>query len=188
MIAYCGHGAVSEVGVSDRGRQSMPSDIDLHSVCLSRGQFSRFHGQQSLEVLTNHKIVLAASPTPSSWQSSSSSSLSSCPTVGTGRRYNASQSPSPRSSSSSCSSLVDNHAVRYRETVSVCSSNPFVISIPTLSKLPPSLGCPISPAIIVTNNTKIFTFFLFLNYYPTSMGMGIVSIYQVVVVLQTQRI
>lgn len=151
MMAYSGHGVVGEVGISGRGLQSMLSYIDLHPVFLSRGQNSRFYEQQSLEILTYLKIVLAAAATPPpSWQSSLSCSSAEAAVCN--------EYPSASSSSSPCSPIVDNHSVRYQDTVSACSSNPFfVLSIPTLSELPPSLGCPISPATIVTNKTKIFT-------------------------------
>eukprot|EP01036_Dinobryon_divergens_P022183 gene22183-30423_t len=136
MIAYSGHGDVGEVGFSGRGLQSKLSYIDLHPVFLSRGQNSRFHGQQSLEILTYLKIVLAAATTPPpSWQSSLSCSSAEAAVCS---EY---PSASSSSSSSSCSPFVDNHSVRYQDTVSACtSSNPFfVLSIPTLAELPPSL-------------------------------------------------
>ena len=120
----------------------MLSYIDLHPVFLIREQNSRFHKQQSLEILTYIKIVLAATPPPPSWQSSLSCSPAE---VAVYEEY-LTQSP-PSSSTSSCSPLVDNQTVPYQDTVSVRINNHpfFVLSIPTLSELPPSLGCPISP-------------------------------------------
>ena len=154
---YSGHDITGEVDENEFEwrRQSIPILLGINclSVCLSR-----VREQQPREVPPS--LIVAATTTTTSSQSSSS--RSPVPPGECMARNNEYLSVS--SSSPTCLHLVFNFDINHivchhHDTVSVCtcSNNPLILSVETSSKLPLSLGCPISPQIIVTNKSKTFT-------------------------------
>ena len=154
---YSGHDVTGEVDENEFEwrRQSIPILLGINclSVCLSR-----VREQQPREVPPSFIVVAAATTTTSSQSSSSRSPVPPGECMARNNEYLSVSSSSP-----TCLHLVFNfdinHTVcHHHDSVSVCSNNPFLIlSVETSSKLPLSLGCPISPQIIVTNKSKIFT-------------------------------